>query len=60
MQMPAEGRRIALIGEIGEKADQKGLHDLCGRYIAARTQILLPLSTGATREEMSFEALRAL
>ena len=60
MQMPAEGRRIALIGEIGELGpEEKRLHGYVGAYIAAKNPDLVAfVGTGAAREMV--EAARVM
>ena len=60
MQMPAEGRRIALIGEIGELGpEEKRLHGYVGAYIAAKNPDLVAfIGTGAAREMV--EAARVM
>ena len=60
MQMPAEGRRIALIGEIGELGpEEKRLHGYVGAYIAAKNPDLVAfVGTGAACEMV--EAARVM
>lgn len=52
MQMPTTGRRIALIGEIGELgSEEKRLHGYVGAYIAAKNPDLVAfVGTGAAKE----------